>query len=76
VDVRLPGLGGLELQQRLAAEGRHVPIVFITGHDDARARREALAAGAAGFLLKPFEDECLLEAVARASARHDAPPGG
>jgi FixJ family two-component response regulator len=76
LDVRLPGLGGLELQRRLAAEGRHVPIVFITGHQDEQARREALAAGAVDFLLKPFEDESLLQAVTRAAARHEGPPGG
>lgn len=66
LDVRMPGgLGGLELQQRLAARGWRVPIVFITGHEDAQTRDRALAAGAAAFLRKPFDDQELLDAVAR-----------
>jgi FixJ family two-component response regulator len=69
LDVRMPGLGGLGLQQLLAAEGRHIPIVFISGHEEEQARREALAAGAVDFLQKPFDDLSLLEAVARALAK-------
>lgn len=69
LDVCMPGLGGLSLQERLAGEGRPIPIVFITGRDDERARRAALARGAVGYLKKPFDDECLLEAVARGRAQ-------
>ena len=64
LDVRLPGLSGLELQARLAAEGRRIPIVFITAYEDGQARRQALAAGALEFLAKPFDEGALLNALA------------
>ncbi len=65
LDVRLPGMSGLELQQRLAADGIHVPIVFITAQEDGdgRMRAQALRSGALAFLRKPFNDEDLLNAV-------------
>jgi FixJ family two-component response regulator len=71
LDVRLPGLSGLELQQRLAAAGRHIPIVFITAHEDEQTRRQALAAGALEFLAKPFHEEVLLDALTVALGRKD-----
>jgi FixJ family two-component response regulator len=61
LDVQMPGLNGLEVQQRLAGSG--IPVIFITAHDEANVRREALAAGAAAYLRKPFNDEVLIEAV-------------
>jgi FixJ family two-component response regulator len=64
LDVRLPGLSGLELQARLVAEGRHIPTVFITAYEDGQARRQALAAGALEFLAKPFDEGALLNALA------------
>ena len=63
VDVQMPGLSGLELQTELAALGSTVPIIFITAHDDPKARSRALNGGAAGFLEKPFDDEDLLAAI-------------
>lgn len=72
LDVRMRGMSGLELQQWLAASSRHIPIVFITGHEDEAARRAAMEAGAVGFLQKPFDDRMLLALVAKALA----PPGG
>ena len=65
LDVRLPGMSGLELQQHLAADGIHVPIVFITAQEDGdgRMRAQALRSGALAFLRKPFNDEDLLNAV-------------
>ena len=70
LDVRMPGgLSGLELQQRLARGGPCIPIVFITGHEDQQARQQAMAAGAIDFLQKPFDDQRLLEAVARAAVQ-------
>jgi FixJ family two-component response regulator len=65
LDVRLPGMSGLELQQHLAADGIHVPIVFITAQEDGdgRMRAQALRSGALAFLRKPFSDEDLLNAV-------------
>jgi FixJ family two-component response regulator len=68
LDLRMPGMSGLELQQHLAAEHRPVPIVFISAHDDDQTRHAALAAGAAAFLHKPFDDHTLLEAIAQATA--------
>jgi FixJ family two-component response regulator len=66
LDIHLPGLSGLELQERLLAEGRHPPVVFITAYHDEDARAAALRAGAVAFLQKPFEEQALLEAVGRA----------
>ena len=59
-DVRMPGMSGLELQERLAAGYPGTPVVFITAHGDAEARRRALEAGARGFFQKPFDDEALI----------------
>ena|SRR5437660_3557045 len=73
LDVRLPGLSGLELQRRLAVDGPHIPVVFVTAYQDEQTRGEA-AAGAVAVLLKPFEDEALLCAVSRAITRHRAVP--
>jgi FixJ family two-component response regulator len=64
LDIRMRGLNGLEVQQRLAGSG--IPIIFITAHDDAVVREQALAAGAAGYLRKPFNDEILIKAVTTA----------
>jgi FixJ family two-component response regulator len=61
LDVQMPGLNGLEVQRRLAGSG--IPIVFITAHDEVAVREQALAAGAAGYLRKPFNDEILIKAV-------------
>ena len=69
LDVQLPGLSGLDLQARLDAEGRGVPVVFISAFDDERARDQALRAGAVAFLQKPFEDRSLLDAVGKALCR-------
>ncbi len=74
LDVRLSGMSGLQLQQRLAADQQRIPIVFITAHDDDLARELAMQAGALGFLHKPFEDHVLLSILARTVARHDAHP--
>jgi len=71
LDVRLPGMSGLELQQRLADTGFHVPIVFITAQEDGggQMKAQALRAGAIAFLHKPFRDEDLLSAVRSAFGR-------
>jgi FixJ family two-component response regulator len=61
LDIQMPGLNGLEVQQRLA--GSDIPVVFITAHDEADVRRQALAAGAAAYLRKPFNDDVLIKAV-------------
>lgn len=66
LDVRMSGMSGLELQDQLNAAGIHIPIVFMTAHADSSVQARALAAGATEFLQKPFDDEELLAAVARA----------
>jgi FixJ family two-component response regulator len=69
LDVRLPGLNGLALQQQLAERGRMEQIVFITGHGDIPMGILAMKRGAVDFLPKPFDDEALLNAVAQALGR-------
>ncbi len=62
-DIRMPGMSGLELQAKLNADHCRIPTIFITAHGDAQMRMQALRAGAAEFLAKPFDDEVLLENV-------------
>ena len=66
LDVHLPGLSGLGLQERLRAEGRRIPVIFITAYGDQTMQERALQAGAIAFLAKPFEERALLDAVTRA----------
>ena len=68
LDVRLPGLGGLDLQSRLGQDKQATPIVFITGHGNVPTSVRAMKGGAVDFLQKPFQDEDLLGAVRRALA--------
>jgi FixJ family two-component response regulator len=63
LDVRMPGIGGLELQRRLNALQSHVPIIFVTAHDDKSYRLTAMAAGAANFFHKPFEANAFVAAI-------------
>ena len=63
LDVNLPGLNGLDLQQEIAKSGPQVPIIFLTGHGDIPMTVRALKAGAANFLTKPVDDEALLDAI-------------
>ena len=70
LDVRMPGMDGLELQRRLNDSNAGLPIIFLTAHDDARSRRLAMAGGAVDFLCKPFEANTLVSAVETALARH------
>jgi RNA polymerase sigma factor (sigma-70 family) len=69
VDVRMPGLNGMELQEVLIQSGRQEQLVFITGHGDISMCSQAMKAGAVDFLPKPFADDQLLECVARALRR-------
>ena len=70
-DVQMPGMTGIELQGHLVAQGRQLPIIFMTAFPEMKARARALTAGAVGFLEKPFSDQklmsCLDQALARAS---------
>jgi DNA-binding NtrC family response regulator len=69
LDVQLPGLSGLDLQQELAKAGTQIPIIFITGHGDIPMSVRAMKAGALEFLTKPVNDEDLLDAIQQAIAR-------
>ena len=66
LDVRLPGVNGLDLQEQLAREGRNVPVVLVTGHGDVPMSVRGMKAGAVDFIEKPFRDQDLLDAVALA----------
>jgi FixJ family two-component response regulator len=72
LDVQLPGLSGIELMSRLHADGRYVPIVFITGHTDPQLL-DTLRETAMPYLRKPFDHESLFDAIARATSA-EAPP--
>jgi FixJ family two-component response regulator len=69
LDYSLPGLNGLELQKRVAAERHDMPIIFITGHGDIPVTVKAMKAGAVEFLTKPLNDEVLLKAIRNAIER-------
>ena len=69
LDVRLPGLSGLDLQKEMIARGIHYPIIFVTGHGDIPMSVQAMKAGAVEFLTKPFRDQELLDAIVQAIAR-------
>jgi FixJ family two-component response regulator len=69
LDVRLPGLSGLDLQRELAAADCGIPIIFITGHGDIPMSVQAMKAGAVEFLTKPFRDQALLDAIHQAIQR-------
>jgi two-component system response regulator FixJ len=62
-DIRMPGMSGLELQEKLNAEHRRIPTIFITAHGDAKMRLQAMRTGAVEFLAKPFDDDVLLDRV-------------
>ena len=66
LDMRLPGMNGLDLQQRLITTSRPMPIVFVSAHDEAVMRANAFKAGAIAFLKKPFDNITLLNALQRA----------
>jgi FixJ family two-component response regulator len=72
LDVRMPGLSGLDLQGELAAAKIEIPIIFITGHGDIPMTVRAMKAGAVEFLTKPFRDQDLLDAITQAIARDRA----
>jgi FixJ family two-component response regulator len=72
LDVRLPGMNGLDFQRQLADAGVHIPIIFITGHGDIRMTVKAMKSGAVEFLTKPFDDQDLLDAVHQALDRDRA----
>lgn len=68
LDVRMPGMSGLELQEHLAQRQIHIPVIIITGHGDVPMAVRAMKAGAVDFIEKPFNDELLLESIRKALA--------
>lgn len=69
LDVRLPGMSGLDVQRKLAERGAQIPIIFITGHGDIPMSVQAMKSGAVEFLTKPFRDQDLIDAIQQALTR-------
>lgn len=69
LDVAMPGMSGLEVQEELKRRGQAIPVIFITGQKDEELRKQAFSQGAVKFLYKPFSDNALLEAVNAALTR-------
>ena len=70
LDVQMPEMNGLEVQNRLALSGNKIPVIFITAHDEVGVREKALAGGAQAFLRKPFNDELLVKTLREALKRN------
>jgi len=66
LDIHLDGMSGFELSEQLAEDRTAIPIIFITAHDDARTRERVRRAGVAAYLPKPFDEQALLDAIAKA----------
>ena len=69
LDVQMPKLNGLEVQQRLSQSGNPIPVIFITAHDEPGVREKALGAGAVAFLRKPFNDDLFIKTLREAMKR-------
>jgi FixJ family two-component response regulator len=69
LDVQMPKLNGLQVQQRLTKSGSAIPVIFITAHDEPGVREKALGAGAVAFLRKPFNDELFIKTLREAMKR-------
>lgn len=70
LDVQMPGMNGIEVQNQLAKSGENIPVIFITAHDELGVREKALAAGAVAFLRKPFDDQLLIKTLREAVKRN------
>ena len=70
LDVQMPEMNGLEVQEQLASSSKSIPLIFITAHDEVGAREKAIAAGAVAFLRKPFNDELLIKTLREALKRN------
>ena len=73
-DVQMPGLSGLDLQSRIAADGHRIPLIFLTAFPEERCRMRAMRAGAVGFLSKPFDEGSLISCLKTALGRHEVVP--
>ncbi len=72
LDIRMPGMSGLDLQEKLTAFGAHIPVIIITGHGDVPITVRAMKSGAFEFLQKPFNDQVLLDTIQAALNQYDA----
>ena len=63
LDVQMPGMNGLDVQERLTKDGKTIPVIFITAHDEVGVREKALSIGAVAFLRKPFNDQLLIKTM-------------
>jgi FixJ family two-component response regulator len=70
-DLHMPGMSGTDLQDRLIADGRRVPMIFMTAYFEEKVRARVLDAGAVAFLRKPFDDEALIECLNKALKQHE-----
>ena len=70
LDMQMPEMNGIDVQNRLTMSGNKVPVIFITAHDEVGVREKALAAGAMAFLRKPFDDELLVKTLREALTRN------
>lgn len=68
-DLQMPGLSGLDLQEKLQAQGYRTPVILITAYPNEKHRSRAMSAGAIGFLSKPFEEQCLVQCLSVAMKR-------
>lgn len=75
-DIRMPGMGGLELQERLRAQGSSIPVIFVTSASDSQTRLRAREGGAFAYLTKPVSDDLLLGRIHAALNLDDYPPHG
>jgi FixJ family two-component response regulator len=71
-DVQMPGMSGIELQEKLLTQGHRLPIIFVTAYPQSNVREQALTSGALGFLDKPFEEETLLSCLGQALSAPNA----
>jgi FixJ family two-component response regulator len=69
LDIRLPGMSGFKLQEHLAKSETRIPVIFITGHDHHGMEDEAMRLGAIAYLRKPFDEQCLLDAIRSLATR-------
>jgi FixJ family two-component response regulator len=69
LDIRLPGMSGFKLQEHLLKSRTPIPVIFITGHDRERIEDEAMRLGAIAYLRKPFDEQCLFDAIRSACRR-------
>jgi len=76
IDVQMPGMNGLEVQDRMNRAGMDVPVIFITAHEEEGVEEHAMRAGAVGFLRKPFTDEALVGLIRIALQRRRKPFAG